>query len=113
MRFHHPIGDYVPGLQYELSQRLADQNPGMVCDITEEMVRRLDMCEPRGQKQLLGLLIPWIQGLNRNLHDPDYHPNLEQILAVLHSPPHPTCVLGFILIAGGGRCMGGGHRICC
>jgi hypothetical protein len=68
--------------QYELSQLLANQNPDMVCDFTVEMVRRLEMCEMRGQKQLLGLLIPWLQCLNRNLHEPNYHPNLELIFEV-------------------------------
>lgn len=68
--------------QYELSQLLADQNPDMVCDFTVEMVRRLEMCEARGQRQLLGLLIPWLQCLNRNLHEPNYQPNLELIFEV-------------------------------
>jgi hypothetical protein len=68
--------------QYELSQLLADQNPDMVCDFTVEMVRRLEMCEARGQRQLLGLLIPWLQCLNRNLHEPSYQPNLELIFEV-------------------------------
>jgi hypothetical protein len=68
--------------QYELSQLLADQNPDMVCDFTVEMVRRPEMCEARGQRQLLGLLIPWLQCLNRNLHEPNYQPNLELIFEV-------------------------------
>lgn len=72
--------------QYELSQRLADQNPDLVCDITTEMVRRLDMCDARGQKQLLAVLVPWLQCLNRNLHDTNYHPNFDLIFEV--KAPH-------------------------
>lgn len=84
--------------QYELSQLLADQNPDMVCDFTVEMVRRLEMCEARGQRQLLGLLIPWLQCLNRNLHEPNYQPNLELIfenlllITLQYADDHPLYV---------------------
>ncbi len=99
--------------QYELSQLLADQNPDMVCDFTVEMVRRLEMCEARGQRQLLGLLIPWLQCLNRNLHEPNYQPNLELIFEVrAQSPIKATMPAGHVSLTTATK-NHKKHRICC
>eukprot|EP01087_Luapelamoeba_hula_P008915 TRINITY_DN2269_c1_g1_i10.p1 TRINITY_DN2269_c1_g1~~TRINITY_DN2269_c1_g1_i10.p1 ORF type:complete len:2503 (-),score=428.99 TRINITY_DN2269_c1_g1_i10:100-7608(-) len=57
--------------QYELSQRLAKQNPKLVAPMVAEMVHRLEGCTGSEQKQILTTIIPWIQEMNSHLYKED------------------------------------------
>lgn len=82
MPINSPLDDTYRRNQLELSQKLADHNPNMICDFLVEMVQRLEMCNTSGQKQLLTVLIPWLRCLNRYLQDSNHQFNFDLIFEV-------------------------------